>query len=60
MPSKSKKQWLKETLGPALEKFPERNAKFHTDSDINIEPLYDPENLDSRSSGSRSFNYNED
>ena len=60
MPSKSKKQWLEETLGPAVDKSPERNAKFHTDSDVNIEPLYDPENLDSTGSGSPSFDYHED
>ena len=60
MPSKSKKQWLAETLGPAMEKYPERQSKFHTDSDIKIEPLYGPEDLDSRGLDSRAFDYNED
>ena len=45
MPSKSKKQWLEDTLAPALEKFKERQQKFHTDSGIPIEPLYGPEDL---------------
>ena len=65
MPSKSRKQWLAETLGPATEKYPERQSKFLTDSDIEIEPLYGPEDLDSRdldSRGfdSRGFDYHED
>ena len=55
MPSKSKKQWLEETLGQAVEKFPERNSKFQTDSDIKIESLYDPEDLESPGSESRGF-----
>ena len=45
MPSKSKKQWLEETLGPVVEKHAERREEFRTDSGINIEPLYGPEDL---------------
>jgi len=45
MPSKSIKQWLENTLAPAVEKFKERQQKFHTDSGITIEPLYGPEDL---------------
>ena len=65
MPSKSKKQWLEETLNPAMDRFPERQSNFHTDSDINIEPLYDPEDLESPNSGStgsgsNGFDYHED
>jgi methylmalonyl-CoA mutase N-terminal domain/subunit len=45
MPSKSKKQWLQKTLGPAVEKFPERQQEFRTDSGVKIEPLYAPEDL---------------
>ncbi len=43
MPSDSKKQWLEDTLRPAIEKFPERRQDFLTDSGIEIEPLYGPE-----------------
>ena len=45
MPSKSKKQWLEDTLHPAVEKYPERQKEFHTDSGIKIDPLYGPEDL---------------
>ena len=45
MPSKNKKQWLENTLAPAIEKFNERQPEFHTDSGITIEPLYGPEDL---------------
>ena len=45
MPSKSKKQWLEDTLGPAVEKYPERQEEFRTDSGIKIDPLYGPEDL---------------
>lgn len=55
MPSKNKKQWLMETLAPATERFPERRTEFHTDSDIEIQPLYSPEELDSPG-----FDYHED
>ncbi len=48
MPSKSKKQWLEDTLAPTVEKFKERQEKFHTDSGIPIEPLYGPEDLSSQ------------
>jgi methylmalonyl-CoA mutase N-terminal domain/subunit len=45
MPSNSKKQWLEKTLGPAVEKFPERQVEFRTDSGLMIDPLYAPEDL---------------
>ena len=45
MPSKNKKQWLKNTLAPAVERFKQRQPEFHTDSGITIEPLYGPEDL---------------
>ncbi len=45
MPSKDKRQWLEDTLRPAVEKFPERRKEFRTDSGIPIEPLYGPEDL---------------
>ena len=45
MPSKNKREWIENTLGPTVEKFNERRSEFHTDSGITIEPLYGPENL---------------
>ena len=45
MPSGSKEEWTRETLGPAIERYPERQAKFVTDSGLDIEPLYAPEDL---------------
>ena len=45
MPSKNRKQWLKDTLGPAVQKFGERRPEFHTDSGIPIGPLYEPNDL---------------
>ena len=45
MPSKNKKQWLENTLAPAVEKFSERQPEFQTDGGITIEPLYGPEDL---------------
>ena len=45
MPSKDKKQWQRETLEPSVKKFPERREKFLTDSGLNIDPLYSPEDL---------------
>ena len=48
MPSKNKKQWLKNTLAPAVEKFKERQPEFQTDSGINIESLYGPDDNTSR------------
>ena len=48
MPSKDKKQWYRDTLEPAVKKFPERRDKFQTDSGLAIDPLYSPEDLQSR------------
>ena len=45
MPSGSKKEWTKETLGPAIDRYSERQPKFVTDSGLDIEPLYAPEDL---------------
>ena len=48
MPSGSKDQWQEETLKPAVDRFPERRESFETDSGLPIDPLYSPEDLDSR------------
>ena len=45
MPSGSKEEWTRETLGPAIDRYPERQLKFVTDSGLDIEPLYAPEDL---------------
>ena len=45
MPSESKDQWRKETLSRLVQRFPERQEEFVTDSGITIDPLYDAENL---------------
>jgi methylmalonyl-CoA mutase N-terminal domain/subunit len=42
----SRERWRKETYRPAVEKKPERKQKFTTTSDIEIEPLYTPEDVD--------------
>ncbi len=55
MPSKDKQQWLKETLQPAVTRYPERRDAFETDSGLAIDPLYSPEDL-----ASRGYDYGED
>ena len=45
VPSSDKKQWQKETLEPAVKRFPERRENFQTDSGLTIGPLYSPEDL---------------
>ena len=46
MPSGSKDQWVRETLGPAIERYPERQDSFVTDSGVPIDSLYAPEDLE--------------
>ena len=43
--SHSKDEWGKNTLNPARQKFPERQERFQTDSRLEIEALYTPEDL---------------
>jgi len=43
MPSQSKKQWVEDTLRPAVERFPERQQEFLTDSGLKIDSLYGPD-----------------
>ena len=45
MPSGSKEEWTRETLGPAIGRYPERQEKFVTDSGLDIQPLYTPEDV---------------
>ena len=46
MTSGNKDQWVKETLGPAIDRYPERQDAFVTDSGLHIDPLYVPEDLE--------------
>ena len=48
MPSSNKEQWQEETLKPSVARYPERRESFETDSGLDIEPLYAPEDLESR------------
>ncbi|MCF7803918.1 MAG: methylmalonyl-CoA mutase family protein [Candidatus Marinimicrobia bacterium] len=43
MTSNSKSQWKRETLHPALERYPERKEKFTPSSNIEIKRLYTPD-----------------
>ena len=43
--SSSKEQWRQDTLEPIVERFPQRRERFETDSGLNIDPLYGPEDL---------------
>ena len=46
MPSKSKQEWVKNVLEPALKRFPERQSKFSFTSGTEIQPLYTSEDLE--------------
>ena len=48
MPSNDKQQWEKETLAPAVARYPERRPAFETDSGLPIDALYAPEDLSDR------------
>ncbi len=45
MPSKNKQEWYENTLAPALKRSPERKERFETSSDIDLLPIYVPEDL---------------
>ena len=45
MPSESKDQWRRETLSPLVQRFPERQEEFATDSGVPINSLYDVDDL---------------
>ena len=45
MPSKSKQEWVKNVLEPALKHFPERQSEFSFTSGTEIQPLYTSEDL---------------
>ena len=43
MPSSSRKEWEEKTLGPSISRFPQRQEHFFTDSGLEIDPLYGPQ-----------------
>jgi methylmalonyl-CoA mutase N-terminal domain/subunit len=45
MPSKNKKDWQRDTLKPAVERFPERQPEFKLTSGIEVQPLYNGEDI---------------
>ncbi|MGI5835982.1 MAG: acyl-CoA mutase large subunit family protein [Chloroflexota bacterium] len=50
--SKDKSEWTKKTLNPSIQRFPQRQERFITSSEIEVKPLYTPEDLEG-------FDYNE-
>lgn len=42
----SKEKWQKEVVDKAIKRFPERKEKFSTTSEIEVERLYTPENIE--------------
>ena len=45
MASKNKKEWQRDTLEPTLNRFPVRQPEFKLTSDIEMEPVYDAEDV---------------
>ncbi len=45
MPSNSKQEWNDNTLEPVKKRFGERRDRFQTDSDIEVDTVYTPEDL---------------
>ena len=45
MPSNSKREWDKNTLGPLKQRHAEREESFETDSGLDVDTLYTPEDL---------------
>ena len=45
-PSDNQERWRRDTLEPAIQRFPERRESFQTDSGISIAPIYTPSNGD--------------
>ena len=43
--SQNNEEWRKNTLEPAIQRFPERRERFNTDSGLPIDALYDPASL---------------
>ena len=45
MPPQDKEQWRRETLEPALKRFPARKAQFRSDSGLKLDTVYAPDDL---------------
>ncbi len=43
--SNSKSDWMRDLLDPAISRFPQRQQRFTTTSEIEVAPLYTPEDL---------------
>jgi methylmalonyl-CoA mutase N-terminal domain/subunit len=46
MPSRSKKEWIENTLEPSVRRFPERQERFETESGLEVEAVYAPSDLE--------------
>ena len=46
--SSSKEEWRRGTLDPLLKRYPQRREHFETDSGLEIDPVYCPEDLVAR------------
>ena len=55
MPPQDKEQWRRETLEPALKRHPARRAQFRSDSGLELDTVYGPEDL-----RGRNLDYDED
>ncbi len=55
MPGREKDDWLRETLEPALKRFSARRERFRSDSGLELDTVYGPEDL-----GERGADYGED
>jgi len=44
--SKDRSEWTKKTLDPSVKRFPQRQEKFTTSSEIEVEAVYTPEDLE--------------
>ncbi|HLE81970.1 MAG TPA: methylmalonyl-CoA mutase family protein, partial [Dehalococcoidia bacterium] len=45
MPSESKGEWLEKTYQPAVKRFSEREPRFETSSQVEVQPLYTAEDI---------------
>ncbi len=55
--SDNREHWKERTLEPVLRRFPERRERFQTDSGLNIDPLYAPEDTPGNVEPGRNIGY---
>jgi methylmalonyl-CoA mutase N-terminal domain/subunit len=53
MPSKDKREWSDNTLGPLKQRFGERRERFETDSGLEVDAAYTPEDRDGADDGEK-------